>query len=101
MDYTSNLPRSKPDVKIIGTSYPELIGRLSFPLIPFSGICFGHQIVGRAFGGTCARHSQWDVGISEVQLTEIGQCIFDTKAFVRIDEIFPRVQRIDSVIRNP
>lgn len=62
VDYTSNIPRSKPDAKIIA-------------------ICFGHQIIGRAFGGTCVRNSQWDVGITKVQLTEIGQRIFDTKGF--------------------
>lgn len=62
VNYTSNLPGSRPDAKIFA-------------------ICFGHQIIGRAFGGTCVRNSEWDVGIAEVHLTEIGQRIFGTKGF--------------------
>jgi len=61
VEYTSNLPRSKPEAKIIG-------------------ICFGHQIIARAFNGTCVRNSQWDVGITEVRLTGIGRRIFDANS---------------------
>jgi len=59
--YTSNLARSKPHVKIFG-------------------ICFGHQIIGIALGGTCTRGPQWEVGITNMQLTEIGQRIFGAKS---------------------
>jgi len=61
VEYASGLPHSKPDVKLFG-------------------ICFGHQIIGRALGGTCTLNSQWEVGITEVQLTEIGQRIFGVKS---------------------
>jgi len=61
VEYTSNIAQSKPDVKLFG-------------------ICFGHQIIGRALGGTCVRDSRWEVGITEVQLTDIGQRIFGAKS---------------------
>jgi len=59
--YTANLARSRPDVKLFG-------------------ICFGHQIIGRALGGTCVPNSRWEVGITEIQLTEIGRRIFGAQS---------------------
>ena len=40
---------------------------------PFLGVCYGHQILGRALGATVARHPQgWELGNTPVELTEAG-----------------------------
>ncbi|KAJ5106885.1 hypothetical protein N7456_003560 [Penicillium angulare] len=41
------------------------------------GVCFGHQIVGRALGAKAGRNDQgWEVGVCDVDLTEKGKEIF-------------------------
>ncbi|KAI4745570.1 class I glutamine amidotransferase-like protein [Aureobasidium sp. EXF-12298] len=41
------------------------------------GICFGHQIVGRALGAKVARGTQgWEVSVTPLELTSVGQEIF-------------------------
>ncbi|KAF4566302.1 hypothetical protein EYR36_011720 [Pleurotus pulmonarius] len=48
-----------------------------YPKAKIFGICFGHQIVGRAFGGECVPNGgRWEVGITEVDLTDSGREIF-------------------------
>ncbi|SRR6266702_2930454 len=45
------------------------------------GICFGHQIVARALGGKCVSNSgKWEVAITEVALTDLGQRIFGAQS---------------------
>jgi len=52
----------------------------SHPHINMIGICFGHQIMARALGGECAPNSgKWEVGVYEVQLSEIGKGLFGSK----------------------
>ncbi|KAI0247387.1 class I glutamine amidotransferase-like protein [Lactifluus subvellereus] len=47
------------------------------PCIKIIGICFGHQIVARALGGECVSNGgKWEVAITEVILTDLGQRIF-------------------------
>jgi len=42
-----------------------------------TGICFGHQIVGLALGGTCVPNNGiWEVGPSNVKLSEVGKKVF-------------------------
>ncbi|KAH9991945.1 class I glutamine amidotransferase-like protein [Russula compacta] len=50
----------------------------SRPHIKIIGICFGHQIIARALGGECvSNRGKWEVAITEVALTDLGQRIFD------------------------
>ncbi|KAI9457654.1 class I glutamine amidotransferase-like protein [Lactarius psammicola] len=50
------------------------------PLIKIIGICFGHQIVARALGGKCVSNSgKWEVAITEVALTDLGERIFGAR----------------------
>jgi len=49
------------------------------PNVKVFGICFGHQIVARALGGECIRNeSGWEMGVTDVALTEVGRSIFGT-----------------------
>lgn len=39
--------------------------------VPFIGICFGHQLIARALGGSVVKSDRgWGVGVKEVQVTE-------------------------------
>ncbi|KAI0360714.1 class I glutamine amidotransferase-like protein [Trametes cingulata] len=54
-DYVRFLAKEKPHIRLIG-------------------ICFGHQIIARALGGECVPNDgKWEVGITEIDLTDIGQ----------------------------
>jgi len=39
--------------------------------VPFVGICFGHQLIAKALGGSVVRSDQgWGIGVQEVQVAE-------------------------------
>lgn len=41
------------------------------------GICFGHQIIAMALGGTCVNNNKtWEVGPTAVKLNDLGKKIF-------------------------
>ncbi|CAG8652715.1 28286_t:CDS:2, partial [Racocetra persica] len=57
--------------------------------IKLIGICFGHQIVARAVGGQVIKNSLgWEVGVTEVSLTDVGKKIFKTDNKVLVKSIF-------------
>ncbi|KAF1001605.1 hypothetical protein AG4045_018350 [Apium graveolens] len=48
----------------------NLINKLNFMKKRLLGICFGHQILGRALGGRIGRaNSGWDIGITTIYLS--------------------------------
>jgi GMP synthase-like glutamine amidotransferase len=48
------------------------------------GVCFGHQIVGRAEGAKLGRSNKgWEVAVTEVDLTDKGKEIFGLDKMVR------------------
>ncbi|KAH9055119.1 class I glutamine amidotransferase-like protein [Lactarius deliciosus] len=60
------------------------------PLIKIIGICFGHQIVARALGGKCVSNSgKWEVAITEVTLTDLGQRIFGAQSLAHHVPVTP------------
>ncbi|KAA1477948.1 class I glutamine amidotransferase-like protein [Dentipellis sp. KUC8613] len=47
------------------------------PQIKIVGICFGHQIIARALGGSCVPNGgKWEIGVTELDLTDLGRRIF-------------------------
>ncbi|KAJ7740929.1 class I glutamine amidotransferase-like protein [Mycena maculata] len=56
--------------------------------IKIVGICFGHQIIARALGGKCvANGGKWEVGITQVGLTELGKKVFGIERPLYIEEM--------------
>ena len=52
------------------------------------GVCFGHQIVGRAMGARLGRNERgWEASVVDVDLTPKGKEIFGKDTLVR--PIFP------------
>ncbi|GAO52578.1 GMP synthase [Saitoella complicata NRRL Y-17804] len=46
------------------------------PKVKLIGICFGHQIIARALGGTVQKNEKgWEVAVTETKLTPEGQAI--------------------------
>lgn len=49
------------------------------------GVCFGHQIVGRALGSIVTRsHLGFEISVCKVDLTETGKSLFDGKDSLHI-----------------
>ena len=55
---------------------------LQHPHVKVIGVCYGHQIVGRAFGATVMKHDQgtWETSVCDVQLTDRGRDLFGGKS---------------------
>lgn len=55
VSFIASLPKSHPKLRIIG-------------------ICYGHQIVARAFGSSVEKNAKgWELGVRTVKLTELGK----------------------------
>lgn len=50
------------------------VRRVAEAAVPFIGICFGHQLIAKALGGTVVKSDRgWGVGVKEVQVSgELG-----------------------------
>ncbi|KAF8549194.1 class I glutamine amidotransferase-like protein [Imleria badia] len=47
------------------------------PSLKLFGICFGHQIIAKALGGSCVlNNGLWEVSVTTVRLTPLGKAIF-------------------------
>ncbi|KAJ4474392.1 class I glutamine amidotransferase-like protein [Lentinula aciculospora] len=52
------------------------------------GICFGHQIVSLALGGTCVKNDgKWEIGPTKLRLTDIGESVFGIEKELTIQEM--------------
>jgi GMP synthase-like glutamine amidotransferase len=61
------------------------------------GVCFGHQIIGRAAGVKVGRsEGGWEVSVLPVELTEKGKEIFKQDTLVRFPSLSPLLVLIDS-----
>lgn len=50
------------------------------PKMKIFGICFGHQIIARALGGSCTPNDgKWEVAVTTLQLTPLGKVIFGSE----------------------
>ena len=60
-------------------------GVLAESKVPVVGICFGHQIIGRALGATTrAAPGGWEVSVESVDLSDEGKRIFGHDTLVPI-----------------
>lgn len=68
--------------------------------IPFLGVCYGHQIMGRALGARVDRNPKgWEVGLCHVNLTEAGQ---NHRLFEGVPSRLPVIQsHLDAVMELP
>ncbi len=52
-------------------------------MIKIIGICFGQQVVARALGGECVPNERgWEIGVYDVDLTELGRRLFQKESLV-------------------
>ena len=57
--------------------------------LPYLGLCLGHQLLAEALGGHCGKSETPEIGVMDVQLTEVGA----TGVFMDgLPEIFPALQ---------
>ncbi|CCG83656.1 putative Class I glutamine amidotransferase [Taphrina deformans PYCC 5710] len=47
--------------------------------VKMSGVCFGHQILARMLGGELEAGKDWELSLTELNLTDDGKKIFGTK----------------------
>ena len=55
----------------------SLVPHTITPLKLKKGLCFGHQIIARAFGSECVPNGgRWEIGPTTIQLTDFGKQFF-------------------------
>lgn len=73
------------------------------------GVCFGHQIVGRALGAKVGRSDQgWEIAVCDMDLTEKGKELFGLEKIVRVSfcgytraNLFKRIQQMhQDIVHN-
>ncbi|MEM7302766.1 MAG: type 1 glutamine amidotransferase [Pseudomonadota bacterium] len=57
--------------------------------LPFLGLCLGHQLLADALGGDCAKSDEPEIGVLDVQLTEVGA---NGVFFDGLPTVFPSLQ---------
>lgn len=68
---------------------------LAHPSVRVIGVCFGHQIVGRAMGAKVARsEAGWEISVCGVELSDAGKELFEgretlVRAFPPYTHIYP------------
>jgi len=69
VSYIAHVVENKPEIKIVG-------------------ICFGQQIIARALGGECVPNGEtWELGPTQIQLTDIGKQIFGSYDTLSIQQM--------------
>ncbi|GAA5836725.1 hypothetical protein JCM9279_007638 [Rhodotorula babjevae] len=52
------------------------------------GICFGHQVIARAYGGTCERSPKgWEIGTRRIEMTQRGKQLFEGHEKIKIHQM--------------
>jgi len=58
------------------------------PRVKLFGICFGHQIISLALGGTCVKNEgKWEIGPTKLRLTGLGESVFGLENELTIQEM--------------
>ncbi|KDQ10635.1 hypothetical protein BOTBODRAFT_486854 [Botryobasidium botryosum FD-172 SS1] len=82
---------------------------LKHPHIKLFGICFGHQVVARALGGGCVQNVKgWELGVTDVSLTEIGKAVFGSDVLYiqqmhrdHVPSVPPSFELLGSTAKSP
>ena len=80
------------------SSFKEYIVKGVSSKIPMLGICFGHQIICNAIGGTVVKNNLgWEIGSSKVLLTKKG---LKSKIFKGLDTEFSVYQSHQDIVKD-
>ncbi|MBX2815328.1 MAG: gamma-glutamyl-gamma-aminobutyrate hydrolase family protein [Saprospiraceae bacterium] len=85
----------------------ELIREVDQKKMPFCGVCFGHQLIGHALGGTVAKAPQgWNVGVHAFSVVEHDPWMNPPKGQLKVimmcqDQIVKLPDRARILARTP